>query len=992
MAVPYGQTGVKGGYKTQYDPVSTQAQEFVDASRFDGGKSVLSAITDGSALAINESFEKLGMNKLAMEWEAAQRKGEDQQMVSVKDAEEKWGLQLDEPIPLHEALFLNELNQESTAIFEKVLTDLSFRHGPVNFLGAVAGTLGTAALLPSNWLGVGLAKHVTNIPRYYKLLTLAKRTKKLRRATDAAQRTKLLAAQQALKTAAAKPLPILPTAGIVGAENVVYAHLKESEGIKTDKALAFGIGAGAGLFFGTVAKALTKNVDELPQIPKEAPAQKVPADALGPRVPKHVDEHPVIGSKEEIARGGDLEATVEITPKQRQEDVAELMSRGISEQEARKFLNIDRPDKLKVEEPKAVEPGTPAKVDPVDAHVNASATRVNESLEDWWRKLDEEAAAYREAVEPSVVKPEAEFTPEQKSVMQAVKQEADDVIDEAPPELPLTKEQEVAVKAVRDIAEQEGAQEVVIANLDNLPNVPKRNEAQLIKDVEKTGYEKRIPGHLMWGNKLFGGMWDEALVNGMAAFRKMGIYANIYDLYPQFKHHKAFQGWVERQARYLKRTKGVYTNRQLMNEVLKKRPEQIEYYLEKYGKSMKDSGANPTADGVQAKPVEADAKKAVEGVQSIEQTVPRIDKAGKTPIPKQPKIEVGKSKEVEVPVQSRHEKYIDESEELQKYVDKHTGAGPDGRVNVIISANHYRLQSSGYRGGYTEMYKSGKFWIVSASRDVQGRITGEVDKKYKTIKGAIKGFNNYVHSELPPELASFLERGAYKTKLLKDRAATQPAKTKKVTMVDKDAVRPTVDNHAEAKIALEERYPDIKFEMSKSEAVADPAGGKSITPTPGKRDGFNLTFKPKTTAKTPAEGTVAEITLTKRTPIKVTFGKPKLAAKDEEWLVEIHRNKVNQMSGEIQPVADEPMTYKTLTGALKRFKTEVGNKAKTPELDEIKIGPKRGAEQVQTTVEEVVGALKALKDCRNGKSVQSGVPQGDPAAAGAVGRGTAGAN
>ena len=209
---------------------------------------------------------------------------------------------------------------------------------------------------------------------------------------------------------------------------------------------------------------------------------------------------------------------------------------------------------------------------------------------------------------------------------------------------------------------------------------------------------------------------------------------------------------------------------------------------------------------------------------------------------------------------------------------------------------------------------------------------------------------------------------------------------KEVKLVDKDAVRPTVDNADSAKLALKQRYPDIEFEASMTGSVAGPDG--KVTPTVGKDDIFNLTYKPKTTAKEPTPGTVAEVVLTKLPKQKGGA----LTGERGEYLVNIVRNDVNQLTGKPSLVPDLDKDYKTLRGALNAFKKHVGNEAKVPTLDEIKMGPKRGAEKIQELTEDLVKAVKALGDCNGGKSVQSEVSGPNAAGAGIPGKGTPGTN
>ena len=1157
MPVPQGQENIKSGYKNTYSPIASQAKEYTDAAKYDGGKSLLTAVADGASLSINESFEKLGMNKLAMEWERHQKQGLDQQMVTVKEAEEKWGLTLDEPIPLHEALFLDEINQDSVKLFENVLHDLSFREGPVNFLGSLAGVLGVAAMLPSNWIGLGVYKHAKNLPRYMKLLTLAQKSKNLRRATDLPKKQKLLAAQQALKIAAAKPVPVLESAAVVGAENVMYAHLKESEGVKTDKALAFGIGAGAGLFLSTIGRALTTSVDKLPKIPRSTPAKVVPAEAAGPAnkaVPENKpitevapEERALVPEDRDSPFGlreqDNFDATEEIP-----EDILEGMRQDFAigrdpELAAKTVERIKLARQELTTTEKLKEPKKPIQIagvkdpqNPKDAHEAAFVKRVNEQVEAWRKKqkqMEDELAAEQSPAavfeggpkrikEPKIVKPKEEFTAQQKLVEENIHLDDKAPVDDFGPVVAASVDDEVAVAKLRTVAEQTGRQEELVARLEELPGTAKRNEPQLVEDIESGSLSTKVPGHILWGNQLFGKEWEHMLLNAMTAMRKLGIYANVNDLYPQFMHPKAFQGWVENQARYLKRTKGVYTNKQLMNKVLAKRPEQIEYYLEKYGRSMKDAGVNPQKEGAQAKPTEVKSKTSVDGAVVQEQNLPKVDKKGPTPIPEQPKIKVGESKEVEVPVKepvlSPKERYFDQAARINAILDADVSVeklDPNYKnLGLVVEDN--------YRTGHAMLFKDTRgVWTISIDRDLKLNKTPAdgIVKEYKTFKGALRSFNKLTEKkikldesdlilstkpvkqaaptpkakpEAKPEakpardisaaidkgftaigtdkvrlkkgvksenewrydvgegytrrsrgqstsysggggkhgsIASFkyktwkthkgaakhfkedtgvdlptieeldnaiAQRAEKRVEELLAQGRAEAAKTKKVTMVDKDAVRPTVDNNTNAKLALEERYPDIKFQPSKS-AVAQAAGPDGApAPTVGKDDIFNLSFKPKRAEGVEAApGTVAEVRLEKVVPEVGPDGKPvkKLDVagldKKKEYQVIVARNEAD-IAGRVEPYDDEPVGYKTLRGALNRFKKEVGDQAKVPELDEIKMGPERGAASVQRTAAEVVKALKQLKDCNNGKSLQSGVSEGNPAAAGAVGRGTPG--
>ena len=1086
MPVPYGQAKLAKGYKPTYDPISSKADEYVTAMQGDGGKSAISAVLDGAQLSLHESFEALGMNKLAMEYEA-ERQGKDVTLVTVEEAEEKWGLTLDEPRPLHEVLFLNEINQDSAQHMENVLRDLSMRHGPVNFMGSLAGVLGMAALLPSNWLGLGIYKHTKNIPRYIKLLTLAKKSREAKRAKNLAKVAEAQAAEKALRAVAAKPVPILEGAAVVGAENVLYAHLKENEGIKTDKALAFGIGAGAGIFLPVVAKALTRSGKAVKEIPANTAKKAFTLEVLEQTPVKKapIEEGPI--AKENLERFNQV-------IKEAQDEL--------------KTAKVEQPkitvDKLEEPEMPKAEPGKPAKaLEPGKATQMATAKRVNAMIEKWGKidPVEKEAsldmtplAAVEEAPrlikEPKMTKVVEDMTPEQKSVSDSVVDDGPTLEDyiamnemDTPTRVP-SAEDKAFQKAIRAEADATNNVDTLVAKLEEIPGVkittiPDNSNRAMVRaletgepsttakaetpdstvpgDEQLTGavktedateavavkqavtdsqmkepaafeeavptlddvapraepeliqgnlFKTAAPAHVVWGNALFGDIWEETLVNAMVAFRQMGIRANVTDIYPQFKHPSAFKGWVEQQARWLKRTKGVYTTRQLMDKVLEKREDQIEYYLEKYAKpNIKDLGDNKMMDGTQAKPKTAVGEESVQTLQTKEETVPVINE--------------------------------------EEFSNALKAAKPKGRTL-------FSYQSKKTRGLEVDLVElpDGKFaqvQRVDASRIVSPKPGSRHEaihqaafdarkkayiKEFKDADKALAHYNKTVGGQpltrsdvgLPAKPTKIKVGESRKVKLA-TKVKPKGVETKEVTLVDKDAVRPTVDNNAGAKLALEQRYPDIQFQPSKSAVVEGGPQGEAVA-TVGKNDIFNLKWKGergdaaksidrgievellqpapgifimRTTDALDAHSNLARIQDYRHRDLKRKMDAV-IAAKDEEAYRARGGLGTKFMEdfdkAQKQGKALVEKEYQTLKRALKAFKEKVQEhdpSAKVPEVDEIKMGPERGAAKMQQTAEEAVSHIKKWVDCRNGKSVQSDLQQGGDAAAGAVGRGTTGA-
>ena len=1011
MAYGQAQRQIKSGYKPKYDPVSSQADDYVTAMQSDGGKSALNAFTDGAKLGLSESFERFGLNTLARKYEAERQAGNDVPMVSAKEAEEKWGLKIDKPMPLHEVTFLKQLNDEAIQNLENVLQDLSLRHGPVNFLGAVAGTLGAAALLPSNYLGLALYKHVKNLPRYYRLIALAKRARAARNVKNLKKMREINAAKKALKVAAAKQVPILESAAVVGAENVLYAHLKESEGHEANKPLAFGIGAGVGLFLPLVGRALTSPFKTRKTIPPTAPKQQVPMRTLEPsrEVKGPFDQGPL--DKEAVDR----------------------FNKAIKEEESQKVIPTKTPDVEKVPIKKAAPApegaAKPVTKSPKEQVEEAAAKSINK-MQARWRKIDAvedkidteiQPLSVLDDTQPTVkepVKAREELTPQQKDTLDAVKVDDDELTledyismykEDTPTPRP-SEDERVLMQSVRAVADGENKVDAIVNRLDEITSVPKRAEPKLVKG---TLLKSQVPGHIKWGNTLFGDIWEETLINAMAAFRKMGIYANVIDLYPQFAHPKAFKGWVEQQARFLKRTKGVYTTRQLMDKVLEKRPEQIDYYLEKYAKPIsKDLGDNKTQDGIQAKApkVEINNEAAVKTLQGQEDAIIPVDpdvqlrellvqdQLTKPAMTKEEIDAVLAKPDGPTPTKDVFENVPENIRKIQKLTpdtdDTHTVMYRPvivDRVLMEVSNLIERGSSDGVLGGLVlsrlKFLKQKSLYAIIDKKTAQhvdeiARILQHPDmppgmsmhlghalRDGESVKDFVRRYvRKYIPDIAPkvkekPKPTPKLKPGeSAQVQVLVDSKPIGARRTKEVTMVDKEAVRPTVDNNATAKIALEDRYPDIQFTPSKSAMVEGPQGA---TATVGKNDIFNLKYKGK-------EGQDIELMQLGPEQYAVRVAAPEAAGKKGVLLAK--------------------QDYKTLHGALKAFKKHVGNKAKVPEIDEIKMGPERGAAAVQRTVDDVVKQIKSWVDCKNGKSVQSSVQQTGDASAVQAGGGATGVN
>ena len=862
MAVAFGQTKPKKVPRYRPKPLVQEGKtEIYKSAVADGGKGILESLWDGMELAWDSSFESLGAGWIANEYKRRFTEGSGQ-YVSVQEGKEKWGLELDEPVRLEEALYLNAMQVQSAQLFEDSLQDLSMKHGPANFVAQLVGLFGSAALLPANWLGVGIYKHAKSVPRYLQLRAanqIARAKKGQENVQKAAQARK---AWNDLKIAANQtPVGIVEAAGVVGAENVLYEYMREEQGVTGNKLAAFGIGAGAGLFLGVAGRAMTTPARTVAQIPPMkyeglvkpdaadaavAPKAEPMADAkMGEKITAPEEPKAAGPQQKEKAKPGpvlakEVTAEAELTPAQK---AVEEFSPKTDEDLAAKI---------------------PAEDAPVNPKLYAnSIEEFDEVLENIHRQLarvDREAALADTVVinrgpeEPSEWQKifiEGEGTHENATrIIPSTPEEINKVLDDI---RASTDPQDVRARNKAEVAEavgktEEEANRALQADIDadkgkidsaaiEGPQTADKTVEQLVKEMENVDISQ-VPAHIAWGRVLFGKAWEDDLIKAVAALRQVGVMTPVTDIYPWMRHRKAFFGRYYQGHNWLKRKHGVYSSRMLKDEMLHLDQRLIDFHLNKTKAGTKGLGANPLKDGTQAKPQtrEAAAKTNLASINAIETTMPKVE------------------------------------------VTKNTNAKPP---------------------------KVGEEKVVK-------------------VKGTEK------------------------------------------KIVDKNAVRPTVDNAENAKLALKQRYPDIDFEASKSASVAGADG--SVTPTIGKDDIFNLTYK-KPATKEAVPGTIAEVLL-----IKVPKQKGGALSGDRgEYIVTTLRNDVNQLTGKPQMVPDLDKDYKTLRGALNAFKRIVSKDVKVPTLDEIKMGPKRGAEKIQELTEELVTTIKQLGDCNGGKSMQSEV-------------------
>ena len=876
MAVSFGQTKPKK--VPRFRPkqrVQETETEVYQAAVQDGGKSILESLWDGSEFAVDNSFESLGAQYIGQELAKRYSENKDE-YVSVEEAKEKWQLELDEPLPLPQVLYLHEVQQTSLKHFNTSLQDLSLKHGPANFVASLVGIFGSAALLPSNWLGLGLYKGVKSVPRYMKLHAASKalaaargteNAQKVKQARDAWKKLKIAAAQT--------PVGVVEAAGVVGAENVIFDYMKQEQGVQGNPMASFAIGAGAGLFLGVAGRAMTTSAKSVAQIPPMkheglvkpdaadaavAPKAEPMADAkagekiTAPEEPKATGPQQKEKSKPGPVLAKEVTAEVELTPEQR---AVEEFTQKVDEDAAQHIRSEDQPVNPKLHATSIEE------FDEVLENIHQQLARADREAaprselaeQSEWQKIFDD----NDNLEDTVVIPEGEVIARQREAEEiAAAQRA----ERAERDKLFTEQQAKESSDPRDkqaVAKAEIAEEVVSGgDLDTSKikdaQVAEKSVGELVDDMKNADISQ-VPAHIAWGRVLFGQSWEDDLVKAVASLRQMGVMTPITDIYPWMRHRKAFFGRYYQGHNWLKKRHGVYSSNMLKNEMLHMDQRLIDYHLGKSKATTKGLGANPLKDGTQGKPItkEAAAKTNLAGINAIETTMPKVE------------------------------------------VTKGTNAKPPA--------------------------------------------VGE--EKVVKVKG------------------------------------------KETKIVDKNAVRPTVDNAENAKLALKQRYPDIEFEASKSAAVAG-ADGKA-TPTIGKDDIFNLTYKkPATEEATP--GTIAEVLL-----MKVPKQKGAVDSKGE-FVVDVLRNDVNQLTGKPNLIPDEPKTYKTLRGALNAFNRIVSNKVKVPTLDEIKMGPKRGAEKIQELTEELVTTMKQLGDCNGGKSMQSEVSGPNAANPVGAGKGTSGAN
>ncbi len=669
MAVAFGQTKPKKVPRYRPKPLVQEGETAIyRAAVEDGGKSILESLWDGAELAWDSSFENLGVNAAVNEYKRRFTEGSGE-YVSVEEAKEKWNLELKEPARLEEALFLNAINVQSQQLFEESLQDLSMQHGPVNFVAQLAGLFGTAMVLPANWLGLGIYKQLKSVPRYMRLRA-AHQIAQAKKGTENAQ--KVAQARKAWKdlriAAKQTPVGIVEAAGVVGAENVLYEHLREEQGITGNKALAFGIGAGAGLFLGVAGKAMTTAAADVPPAApvKTAPLVKdVAADAavavkdqptpdvktaekiLAPEEPKAKP-----GEEPKQKPGPNLAKPVVVDPdefrymleaadrvKQR-----ELIETAWASEPAKTATlkhtpvaddldNLKIPDEAapvqrtvvakNVEEFDQVIDDIHKQLELADSHAKANPTKVADTAPPVERRSAvEEIFDDADTLEDTVVMPESERA--------AIDAEA---ADRAAARIAQQAEREARDRLVQDkIAKTKAdvAEEVVSGTLDTAkikdPQTADKTVAELVDEMKNVD-TTMVPAHIAWGRVLFGKSWEDDLVEAVASLRKMGVMTPITDIYPWMRHRKAFFGRYYQGHNWLKKRHGVYSSNMLKNELLRLDQRLIDFHLNKSKATTKGAGASPIKDGKQAKPPtkEAVAKKQVEELQTVEEVMPKVE-------------------------------------------------------------------------------------------------------------------------------------------------------------------------------------------------------------------------------------------------------------------------------------------------------------------------------------------------------------------------------
>ena len=669
MAVAFGQTKPKKVPRYRPKPLVQEGETAIyKAAVEDGGKSILESLWDGAELAWDSSFENLGVNAAVNEYKRRFTEGSGE-YVSVEEAKEKWNLELKEPTRLEEALFLNAINVQSQQLFEESLQDLSMQHGPVNFVAQLAGLFGTAMVLPANWLGLGIYKQLKSVPRYMRLRA-AHQIAQAKKGTENAQ--KVAQARKAWKdlriAAKQTPVGIVEAAGVVGAENVLYEHLREEQGITGNKALAFGIGAGAGLFLGVAGKAMTTAAADVPPAApvKTAPLVKdVAADAA---VAVKDQPTPDVKTAEKILAPEEPKAKPGEEPKQKpgpnlakpvvvDPDEFRYMLEAADRMKQRELIETawanepaktatlkhtpvaDDVDNLKIpDEAAPVQRTVVAKnveefdqvIDDIhkqlelaDSHAKANPTKVADTAPPVERRSAvEEIFDDADTLEDTVVMPEAERA--------AIDAEA---ADRAAARIAQQAEREARDRLVQDkIAKTKAdvAEEVVSGTLDTAkikdPQTADKTVAELVDEMKNVD-TTMVPAHIAWGRVLFGKSWEDDLVEAVASLRKMGVMTPITDIYPWMRHRKAFFGRYYQGHNWLKKRHGVYSSNMLKNELLRLDQRLIDFHLNKSKATTKGAGASPIKDGKQAKPPtkEAVVKKQVEELQTVEEVMPKVE-------------------------------------------------------------------------------------------------------------------------------------------------------------------------------------------------------------------------------------------------------------------------------------------------------------------------------------------------------------------------------
>ena len=667
MAVAFGQVKPKPVPRSRPKPMVQEGKTQIYKSAIaDGGKAILDSLWDGAELAYDTSFEKLGADAIMQQIEKRRQEGRNE-WVSVKEAKEEWQLELDEPVPLWQALYLSEIQQQSAKHFDASLRDLSMKHGPANFVASLAGIFGAAMTLPTNWLGIGLYKQAKAVPRFMKLHAARKALEAQKGVKNAQKAKQVRKAWQDLRTAAQQtPVGIVESGVVVGAENVLFEHLREQQGVTGNKALAFGIGAGAGMFLGVAGRAMTrpaKQVEKAMPVKGTAIVKSAPEDAPV----KPMDEPtPDVKTAEKIVAPEKPKPTADGKPA-KQEPGPNLVKEVKASDDAKPAAQKTAEEYANIAD-EALEAKMPGEAAPVSKSiVAANVDEFDEVIDDIHRQL-EAAEAWNKRHN---VKAAPKSEPAERSEWQKIFDD-DDMLEDTV----VVPQEEVAARIAqadkleleqhaervarnRMIAEQraresgdpadkmavtkaEVAEEVTSGTLDTAKikdaQTSEKSVGELVAEMKNVDISA-VPAHIAWGRVLFGPSWEDDLVKAVAVLRQSGVTTPVTDIYPWMRHRKAFFGRYYQAHNWLKKRNGVYSSNMLKEEMLHMRQELIDFHLSKTAATTKGAGSQPLRDGKQAGPASADtvAKKNIESIKATEIAMPKVQVI---PKPKKPAAKV----------------------------------------------------------------------------------------------------------------------------------------------------------------------------------------------------------------------------------------------------------------------------------------------------------------------------------------------------------------